>query len=221
MSEERVDSHPSYALLQFSRVSGSSRHLFGTSIEHFNTVRLRIIAAVCKRDLYHSWYHETSPEYIEVEMSQSQFAEAITSMNLGDGVPCTITYLAGNRVPNPPENEKPREVIREEFKEKMKSVSKKFDGGISEIAELLKKKSLGKADREEILEVLSQLQMELGCNIPFIHRSFDEATDQTVVEAKGEVEAFIMTNVVNAGLSALTSKNVIKTPSLDAGDNPD
>ena len=39
---------------------------------------------------------------VEVDMSYTQFAEAITSLNMGDGVPVTITNIGGQPVPGCP-----------------------------------------------------------------------------------------------------------------------
>lgn len=44
-----------------------------------------------ERGLNRDWVYGKSP-IVEIEMSYSQFAEAITSFGQGNGIPCTIRY---------------------------------------------------------------------------------------------------------------------------------
>ena len=76
-------------MLSFHRTRSShASALFGSSIKHKDTIRLEISHGELERGLNHDWYHANKC-IVECEMSQSQFAEAITSMNMGDGVPVT------------------------------------------------------------------------------------------------------------------------------------
>jgi hypothetical protein len=48
-------------------------------------------------------------------MSAAQFADMITSLNMGSGTPCTLHYLAGVEVPSPPDHVTEAEHIRDNF----------------------------------------------------------------------------------------------------------
>ena len=91
---ENKDKHESYGMLQFSRVSGGAKALFGSSIQHKDTIVMRLKEGEVSREL-NSDYFFGENEIVECEMSYSQFAEAITSMNMGTGVPVTIRYIQG------------------------------------------------------------------------------------------------------------------------------
>ena len=69
---------------------------------------------------------------------------------------------------------------------------------INEVAELFStKKTLTKADKENILKKLNMLNYDIGCNLDFIADQFNEQMDKTVMEAKGEIESFCQ-NKINA-----------------------
>lgn len=73
---------------------------------------------------------------------------------------------------------------------------------INEVAELFSsKKTLTKADKENILKKLNMLNYDIGSNIGFIADQFNEQMDKTVMEAKGEIESFCQ-NKINAIASA-------------------
>ena len=88
---ERVK-HPSFANLYIGRSQSSGKvALFGSSIKHHDIINLRISPAFMDRDLNYDRYYAENLPYIEIAMSQSQFAQAITSLNMGAGVPVTLT----------------------------------------------------------------------------------------------------------------------------------
>lgn len=194
-------SHPSYGTMAFCRRTGGSTPLFGSSIEHRDTIAMTLYHADITRGL-HSDYVYGSRIIAEVEMSYSQFAEAITSMNMGTGVPVTIrrTEKDGN-IP-PCDFVSKREQFVSEFKENRKKVTEVAQQLIKEVTELFnQKKSLTKADKDVILNKLHHLNMDIGCNMDFIADQFNNQMDKTVMEAKGEIESF-MQNKVNSIASA-------------------
>ena len=75
---------------------------------------------------------------------------------------------------------------------------------IKDVAEMFEqKKNFTKADRQEILGKLSKLSMDIGCNMDFIADQFNEQMDKTVMEAKGEIEAFCQNKVNSIANAAL------------------
>jgi hypothetical protein len=189
--ENKVESHPSYGLLQISRATGGRGALFGSSVKHQHFIMLRIHRGEARRDLNHTWYADVGQELIEVAMSPAQFAEAITSMNMGLGVPCTIQYLGGERQPEPPFTSV-RAQFKEEFEQEMKDLYKKVLDNTKDLEEILAKKSLTKGDRDRIRCMLGLVYRKLKDSVPFIHSQFDEAMEKTVTEAKAEVEAYAL-----------------------------
>ncbi|MCR8641467.1 hypothetical protein NV379_02245 [Paenibacillus sp. N1-5-1-14] len=201
----KKEEHESFGMLGFSRTSGGYSNLFGSSIKHQHTITMRLRHAIKERDLNKDWYYGKS-EIVEVEMSQNQFAELITSMNMGDGVPVTIRRLNGKRMDNCPEENK-REIFEKEFEERMVNLSERLEKITEDAERILEDKTAPKkSDKELILKQLSQLRQEVSSNIPFVAASFNEQMDKTVTEAKGEVEAFVMNKVHSLGIEGLKAE---------------
>ena len=77
-------------------------------------------------------------------------------------------------------------------------------GYFKKLAELFEnKKSLTKADKQEIISKLSKLSMDIGCNMDFIADQFNEQMDKTVMEAKGEIESFYQNKINSIANAAL------------------
>lgn len=209
------DTHPTYGMMQFSRTQRSgSTTLFGSSIVHSNTVKMCLREASVERSLSSDFYY-AGDTIAEVEMSQSQFAELITSMNCGSGVPVTIRWLKGvGNTGDCPFIHK-REQFEEELSQNLKQSNEKADELIAKVQELFSKGSaLTKADKAAVMDMLTKLKHEVGCNREFIYKSFNEQMDKTVMEAKGEIEAF-MQNKVNSLASLVAKEGDPETPEID------
>ena len=215
---DQKETHESYGMIGCSRVhSQPAKSLFGSSIKHSNSISLRIGTAEKHRHLNRDWYHKKS-NLIEVEMSPTQFAEMITSLNMGDGIPCTIRYLPDHyRVEDPPEVNQ-REVFENEFKEEIKALMSNTKEGIKTIKEILNKKgTINKKEKEQMMGAVFEITRIMEDHIPFTQKSFNEAMDKTVSEAKGEVEAFVMNKVTSLGLEAMKEK-IVEIPEYNITD---
>lgn len=196
-------SHPSYGTLAFSRRTGGATPLFGSSIEHRDTIAMTLYHANVTRGLHEDRVYGNKA-IAEVEMSYSQFAEAITSMNMASGVPVTIRWTEKDGKIPPCDFVSKREQFADEFKEKRKRATNESQQIIKDVAEMFEqKKNFTKADRQEILSKLSKLSMDIGCNMDFIADQFNEQMDKTVMEAKGEIEAFCQNKINSIASAAL------------------
>lgn len=194
-------SHPSYGTLLFNRAYGGKTPLFGSSIEHSNVITMELRHADITKGLNRDNIFGNKP-IVKVEMSYSQFAEAITSFGQGTGIPVTIRYTEKDGKIPPCDFVNKREQFADEFKEKRKRVTNESQQIIKDVTEMFEqKKNLTKVDRQEILSKLSKLSMDIGCNMDFIADQFNEQMDKTVMEAKGEIEAFCQ-NKINTIASA-------------------
>lgn len=194
---EDKDKHDSYGMLQFSRSSGGSKSLFGSSIQHRDTITMYLREGEVSRELNRDFYFGGN-RIVECEMSYSQFAEAITSMNVGTGVPVTIRYIQGKgHIEDCPFVDKKKQ-YEEEFAENIKKANEKANNLLDSVKSMFEeKKSFTKKDKEEILEKINQISMEMNGNREFIYKQFNEQMDKTTLEAKGEIEAF-MQNKINS-----------------------
>lgn len=196
-------SHPSYGTLLFNRAYGGKTPLFGSSIEHSNVITMELRHADITRGLNRDNIFGNKP-IVKVEMSYSQFAEAITSFGQGTGIPVTIRYTEKDgRIPSYDFVSK-REQFTGEFKEQTNKAMEKSKELINDVIGLFSsKKTLTKADKENILKKLDMLNSDIGSNIGFIADQFNEQMDKTVMEAKGEIEAFCQNKINSIASVAL------------------
>lgn len=195
-NEKRV--HESYGMIGVYHSTGGERALFGSSLLHSETIHIRIKAGQYLRALHEDTYMG-GQEFIDVEMSQAQFAELITSPNRGDGVPCTIRCLMGKKM-EPCPFESKAELHRQEFEEHQQKIKGQMDELLEFISSAFDAKTLKKSDKEAILSRLTNLKSEITVNSSFQVEQFDHQMEQTVTEAKAEIEAFLAAQ----GLSAKT-----------------
>jgi len=193
--------HESFGMVKFSRVNSSRAHnLFGSSITHRDTIHLSISKGSVKRDLHKEWYMDEK-EIVNVELSENQFAELITTMNVGTGIPCTIRYLDSKRVEDPPYESK-RQLFENEFKDDVRKIGASLSSLHTELSKLIEDKAPRSAFKEFANKV-RLIAQDINSNLPFIQQSFNEAIDKTVTEAKGDIEAFVLNKVINAGLESI------------------
>ena len=207
--------HESYGILHISRLtsSGSGIRLFGSPLAtHYGTIRLTISKGKWIHGLHHDRYYGMNKDFIEVEMSAAQFADAITSLNLGSGTPCTIRYVQGERMADPPDHATEAEHIRDNFEGSLDKYKEKAHTYRKKIEALTTK--LSTKARDEIRIALDVMEQQLGSNVPFVVKQFQEATTRITTAAKAEVDAFVTGIVRAAGLQSIAEGRL---PSLMPG----
>lgn len=202
--EREVFKHPAFGMIGFSRISGEENTLFGSSIKHNDRIVMRLKHGEQNRHLHNDWYYG-SGLITEIEMSYSQFAECISALNVGDGVPCTIRFTEKDgKIPYIKENNLKREQFRNEFSDTILKAMEHVQDQINEIQKSLDdKKSLGVKDRKEIISKLQQVKYNIGSNLDFCVEQFDEQMDKTALEVKGEIEAFCQNKINSIAQAAL------------------
>lgn len=208
------NTHPMYGMISFSRASGGgSSNLFGSSVPCNTVINIRLKKGFVERDLNHEWFTGRDTLF-EVALSPAQFAEAITNMNCGDGVPCTIRYNDAekqyhnlNDCPYEPQFT----VYEHEFSETCQSANNNVNKLIDDAKALLNQKSIRKSDVNELIKVLNKLSQELNSNLPFVQSSFNEYLNQSVSDAKQEVEAFIQHRLTQLGVNSVKQLAEINT----------
>lgn len=148
-------------------------------------------------------------------MSTGQFSELITSMNQGDGVPCTIEYGNGRKMQPLPVSEKRKEFVHRKFEDRMKE----FSGSLKERQEkarnIINKDKLSKDDKKDLNRLIDSINQEINSNIPFFAKCFQETVDEVVFEAKLETDNAIQNKINTLGLQALYNENKL----LDKGND--
>ena len=193
MEKGKEYTHPSFGSIQVSRMQGGNgTNLYGSSIKHRNTIRLTLSESKMERMLSKDWFY-TGRTIAEVEMSTTQWAELVASAGIGGGVPCTIRFNNGY-VESCPYISK-RQAFDNEFEETVQSATESMQEAIDQAKELLNKKTLTKADRQQLINYLEKASMDMRKNLPFVKKQFTEQMDKTVLEAKGEIESWVLTGV--------------------------
>jgi hypothetical protein len=218
--EEEIK-HPSFGMVGFSRVSigGSKDHrLFGSPIRnHMSSVMLRIYEGV-RYNKYGEDHYFPGKQIIEVELSSAQFAELLTTMNVGSGVPCTIRWKQDEGSIEEMENEeieidRTQTFFQDVMKKFIKSVRRQKDA----VDKVLEKKSINKTDREMISSLLRTVVQEIESNWPFAIDQFNEASERIVNAAKSEVDSFVTGVIQKTGLEQLKALKDENGPKLLKG----
>jgi hypothetical protein len=212
MSEDTITRHPSYGVMSITRVSGSGKHLFGATVDHQSSIRIRISKAHIQRSLNTDRVRDDEP-VVDVELSPLQWAEALTTLGVMPGVPVTIRRIGEEVIAKcPPCND--RQKIEAEFAAKITGVMDDLRSLQKTMLNMFSKKNaLTRADKDALLTGCGRAITEIGSNMPFVHEMFREAMDKTVAEAKAAIDAFYQHAIVEAGLAALTDRSAV-APSL-------
>jgi len=206
MKEGRL-THPSFGLISWNRTfSNGKKDLFGSSIEHSNSIFLKISQGEVIRNLNKDYYHPSKP-FIEIELSPNQFSDFITSPNSGPGIPCTIRYTEKDGYVEGQEISHKRKQFENEFSQELKGIASNFEKLENYVTSLTTSSKVKKELQSKIFEV----KRIIDDNIPFIQKSFNEQLDNTITEAKSSVESFVEQKIRQTGLEALKdSINLIK-----------
>lgn len=193
---QRID-HPSFAQIQVSRINGH-KVMYDSDFNSHNYIALRINKSEVIRDLSHDWHHEIE-QYIEVAMSEAQWATLVSSLN-SQGVPCTLTYLMGETIDRLPE---PTNRINQFGSELSKHLGSAVQQ-LTEAMEAVNALGLSKAKAAALLSKLSKAQADIKSNAQFVEKSFNKHMENQVEKAKCEANAYLYHVVQRAGLDALT-----------------
>jgi hypothetical protein len=209
MDNEKTFDHPSYGMVQFSRRSGNPK-LFASALEthqHYVTLSVRKCQLI-RGDHGDRYFGSIRGDLIEVDLSAAQFAELLTTMNVGMGVPCTIGYVQGQRIESPPDIPTEAQSVRDGFKESLGEFAKGLKSKAKTVRTILEKKTLNKDDRAVVGGVIDSVIREMTDKAPFIVDMFREATERVMTAAKAEADAWLTTVVHRAGIKALQEGTV-------------
>jgi hypothetical protein len=201
------EAHESFGIVSISRVNGRS-HLFGSAIEdHHSFFRLTISQCQVEHSVGENRYFD-SRELISVDLSAAQFAQLITSMNVGSGVPCTIRRVLMNQISDVPRATKTEsENVQDGFARTLSGLVDYLKASRKEAGEILNgSKPVNQKERARLLDVFDRMVREVDMNFPFAAKTFVEATERVKVTAKAEIEATMMLFLQRLGAESLREK---------------
>lgn len=201
------ETHPSYGQLSFSRRTSDKTGaitLYGSSVRHQNTITMTVVRSDKYCNEFNELFFGHNQPLIEVEMSQSQFSEAITSMNIGSGVPVTLKTIMGRIMPDCLEKSI-RQKADENLKTRFNKIAKRLKDSMDQIEEITNQKgTIKKADKATIRKKYEYFITEISSNLPFLKECIDELVDDSIKQAKDEVEAFWLNKINSLGIDKLS-----------------
>jgi hypothetical protein len=200
IKENGDETHPAFALIGVSRINASPGvSLFDSDVLHQHFVRVKLSRAVRKRSLQKDRMH-AEKQIIEVDMSEAQWASFVSSMNVGDGVPCTISWESG--VGLLPELEfAPRLAVS--MAETREAAQRAFEDIQKAMAALdaLDPKAPAK-DRKAALMTLRARIENAPKNVAFASESLVEHTENVVNKARADIEAMVQAKATQLGIAS-------------------
>lgn len=205
MEKDRHLKHPCFGLARFSRVFGYSGFMFGSDVQSDNFIELTINHAERVQGDYEVHYHDYGKPIVRLKMTQTQFAELLTNMNIGNGVPVTLEAVNGERIEQFDLNEAKNHLdeLKEDFKERSKKTVNSLIETSNALKRIINKKNLSKKDQEDAMNLLDRYITEIRSNTPFFIKLYKEETADIVQRAKSELDGMIQSCVIRAGVKAL------------------
>lgn len=186
------EEHPAWVLIGASRVSSTpGAVLFDSDIRHQHYVVVRIAPARRKRDLHHDWLGSTRAPYVEVAMSEAQWASFVSSMNAGDGVPATLIERDGHDVPGVPYEPRLAQSM-DEVRDAAERAAEKVRAAFETYKE---KKTVGN------LRVLQAAIENMPANIEYSAATLTGHAENVVQRARADIEAMVVSKAQQLGLN--------------------
>lgn len=202
--ERERSEHPSYGMIGISRVSGRLDNMFGSDVPHSAWLELSIGEAVMDRHLHSEWYHKKK-NIVKIQLSHSQFSEMVSSMNCGDGVPCTIIRRDGHdRIERPPMLNRVDQ-FKQEFTNELKDIANRMNDCIEQMEKLKNKTGATKKEKEAILSELKMVRQDIDANLPFVEKSFVRCMNSAVDDAKRNIEGHVLNKALNSAERGLVT----------------
>jgi hypothetical protein len=200
---DTVEKEPFMGTIKVSRCQGRA-DLFDSDVEHMHFIEVEISHADRTRHLSQNWIHGGN-QIVSVWMSEIQWAHFLSSMNQGEGSPCTLKHIEGKRIQGPKPASAPESVkFEQEITETVKDSLNALKACIAKLTEatIPKSKSPGKTELNEMLSLLNTAQREFTANLPFVEQQFKEHTEKMMATAKLEFEGYMTTRLRDMGLEA-------------------
>ncbi|MCD0159700.1 hypothetical protein IHN63_00105 [Deinococcus sp. 6YEL10] len=210
--EETVQKHPAMGLVVISKTShgGTGRAsrgvpLFGSDLRHTETVSITVMESSVSRSLSNDWHHQ-GRRLLELRMSTAQWAQMVSSFGNGNGTPVTLEYITRDgpgRIEPYPDPPSKIEQFEQEVEASVASNTDRLKDVHAEIARLIGSGKAGKRDLEALHRNLGLAISANASSATFVVEQHKERMEQTVAEAKIEVEAYVTETLGRLGRRAL------------------
>lgn len=216
---ESVETHPAYGQVWASRISGAS-FLYGSDFLHHGYIEITISSSELHRGLSNDWPHARK-EYIQIALSEAQWATFVSTLNGGTGTQCTVRHIQGEDKPEIEHAPKRKQQFSEEYFDHLKSAR----NSIKEAEAMLKASGLSEKKIREIMSPLNAAHSNIGGNLGFVSDQFGEHMEKVTEHAKIEANAYIQHVISRAGIKALSQPPILMLTengdSEETGDDTD
>jgi len=189
------EEHESFGIMQVTRVQGGKADLFMSEVKHPHRLAIRLYGAVKDRNLNEDKAYPRELQY-ECHMSEAQFARLLSSVGMGSGVPATIVRRDGQMMDDCPPS-KQREAFHADLEAKVEDVSESLSALLSAAEVTLLNEEgeakggyLSKGDRVKLIKAIKGTKREVSSNLPFLLEQLKEKLDETIHDAKTNIESF-------------------------------
>lgn len=190
--DETRSTHESYGQLGFTRWTSGGKHAFyGSDLKHDRGITMRLHESELIRHLNYDRHH-ADRLICEVRLTEAQFAEMITSMNTGDGVPVTITmrHTEGfQKMEETPFAHKGEQVLKE-VRDDAKRATTELRAALKRLEGLVT--APGNVSKTMLKDILSELKSGASAaddHLPFIVDQFSKVVEKMVVDATATISA--------------------------------
>lgn len=180
--------HPAFGAISLHNYRGGDGQCFMSNVKHPSRIAIVIHTAVMDRRLSHDDHH-AKERIIEVEMTPVQWAEFVSSVGQGSGVPCTIKWDRDTGMYPSIDMDSENARNREEIEIELKGLASAIRTVVEDTRETLVAARVSKPKIEAILAPMNALARTLGDRLPFARSMMDESIERAVHEAKKVVEA--------------------------------
>lgn len=196
---DHIEIHPAYAQISAARISGNTV-LYQSDFNHHHYIRISIKRSELHRSLNKDWPF-TREEYIEVSMSEAQWATFISTLNSGAGASCTLNKFNGELVPGIEKIDN----TKTKFKSETKRLFANLLTGLRSLQTKIEETKLTNKIKIDLTHSIAAIEANLLSNFDFMAKSFDEHMENTVESAKVEIEAYLQHQITKAGLESLST----------------
>ena len=138
-------------------------------------------------------------QIIEVLLTEYDWAALIASIGLGSGVPCTLSRIQGESVPQVPRLHD----VGPKFKSDTRKHAQAALDSLDALSEKLEALNLSKKQKQELIGCVDSARVSIKSNLNFVLKQFGEYIEKTMTKARTEVSAYAQQMLTRTGLAAL------------------
>lgn len=199
----QVLDHPAFGVISLTQTTGTAA-MFGSDVPQMGSVRVEVKTARLHRELSRDWVRGQQT-VVCLDMTHAQWAQFITSVGKGDGIPCTLSFReqVGN-LPGIEKVETKNDTLRNEIKAAAQERLQNAQEAILTLKKMVDEGKTGKtALSPAIANALHHIEALPG-SLRFVLASAEEALERGTADAKIEVESFIGIKAQQIGLQTIT-----------------